>query len=361
MTQRTRIVTAPRNRGTYHYKGDLIGLDMRYESMKGTCQDEVGLDGDCHDFLVDRRVYTGGILNTHNPTSFVQFANYAASGLSNNQIVPWTNFPGELTNSAYALQAAARTNPSRPYVDVVTNVLQLGELTHLIRDVGNNIIKRAGNWNLAYQFGIKPLVGDLVKLTQFHGQVARRVKEIERLYSKRGLRRTVFLTNLSASNNVMVQVNGAGQSFSENVQRRGRRIIKAHCRWLPTESVLIGGDEEAVRLAKKAVLGLTFDASTAWELIPWSWLIDWGYDIGSWFKAHRNIVNARLDKIAIIKQTSTDADFKVFSNANHNMTRGNTTIITKSRALATANPVAHLPFLSANQMGILASLAVTRM
>lgn len=357
---RQRIASVPRERGTLHYKGSLVSLDNRYDSVRSVCTDTQGVD-DCHSFLVDRTVVTGGIINTYNPGAFNQFKDWAATGLSNNQVVAPTTFPGELAANAYAVQAAARSNPSRPYVDVVTNVLQLGELTHLIRDVGNNIIKRAGNWNLAYQFGIKPLVTDLVKLTQFHDQVARRVQEIEKLHSKRGLRRTMHLANLSHTQTGLIQTNGPGYSFSQNIERRSRRIIRAHCRWLPTEEVQIGGSKEAVRLAKKAVLGLTFDASTAWELIPWSWLIDWGYDIGGWFKAHRNIVNARLDKVCIIKQTTTDAMFPEHDSGSHYMTRGNTTIIQKHRALAVANPVAHLPFLSANQMGILASLAVTRM
>jgi hypothetical protein len=37
------------------------------------------------------------------------------------------------------------------------------------------------------------------------------------------------------------------------------------------------------QLANK-LLGTRFDASTFWELTPWSWLVDWNFDIGRFFR-----------------------------------------------------------------------------
>jgi hypothetical protein len=288
-------------------------------------------------------------------------------------------------NSFYATAAAARTSPSRPYVDVPVNILQLGEVAHLIRDRGLEITrsfnggrrlhipkglnpyKEIGRENLRFQFGIAPLVGDLIKILDFQDQVERRIKEIERLMGPRGLRRTIKLGGLDDIEiNTNIAPFTANSSGSTTVTLSGtrntRRLVGGHVRWKPAYSVKHLSPGSMRMLARTAVLGETIDLSTLWEVMPWSWLIDWCFNIGTFLKTQRNIVPAVLSSITITRHTRT-----VYSYGGTTALSGAVTVSpmvieidTKDRAPASILPTAHFPFLSGNQMGILASLYVTR-
>lgn len=119
-------------------------------------------------------------------------------------------------------------------------------------------------------------------------------------------------------------------------------------------------------LARKAVLGLTFDGSSAWQLIPWSWLINWGISIGDWFKANRNIIPAELDSLTLLKHTRSEYTGDAQGGPNlggfgaaWSLSPWQYLVEDKQRIRVTPIPVAHFPFLSGNQMGILGSLAIT--
>lgn len=302
-----------------------------------------------------------------------KFVNYLADDyrikIDGDGFTHLSSLPGNLTDSQYATQAANRTNPSRPYVDVPVNVLQLGEVTHLIQRRGREIIREAGRENLRYQFGIAPLVGDLIKLCNFQDQVERRIQILEKLRGPRGYRRTIPLgkvASLEATDSSTATVQSS-DLLIQNVgwTRVTRQLVGAHVRWEPSVSLMHLSPGGMRKVARRAVLGLTVDASTLWEVLPWSWLIDWGTTIGDYLMANRNIVGANLRLVNIMRHTRTVRTYQSKSGSSSGipwtLTSFGATRETKSRVTASIAPTAHWPFLSANQVGILASLAVTRM
>lgn len=329
--------------------------------------------GDNWSFKVTKGTSTGGrchLAGDHDGVGgYGSFYNFMADGVRGFFI--WHQYvPGDKGDIAYSTIAAARTNPSRPNVDVPVEALQLGELTQLIRDVGNNIIRKAGNYNLAYQFGIKPVVDDLFKLTQFREYVSQRVKELERLQSGRGLRRTMALGSLDNLRTEGFGAQGLIQSvyrdfYGDQYHYRTQLEIGAHVRWKPNLTSYPKTNEAMHALAKRAVLGLTVDLSTWWELMPWSWMIDWGSTCGAFFAAKRNIVQAYPSEISVLRRTRTmyhtdgytyhvdgyDRVFDSFDSTLETKERNRTDVVA---------PDAYFPFLTGNQMGIVASLAVTR-
>lgn len=247
-------------------------------------------------------------------------------------------------------------------MDIPANVLQLGELALLLRDVGKSALHRIGSTNLKYQFGIKPLVGDLVKMLNFNDQVERRVKEIDKLKTGKGLRRTVDIGSWdkAVSDNFVHQSQGA---YIWGPRHGHTSIsIRCHCRWSPTDVPLLSSPKSVRGLARRAVTGGTIDYSTLWEIMPWSWLIDWGFDIGSYLKANRNIVPASLSQCVVMTTTKTHwfADATTPGDYGRYMTPYILDRWDKRRQMPIVAPTAHFPFLSGNQMGILASLAVTK-
>jgi hypothetical protein len=107
---------------------------------------------------------------------------------------------------------------------------------------------------------------------------------------------------------------------------------------------------------------MTIDFSTGWELMPWSWLIDWGSNIGAFFAANRNIIPAVLSSTRLITHTRTV--YQQTSSVTHsNYWRLNpfrVSLETKERKAVSIAPTAHFPFLSGKQLGILGSLAIVK-
>lgn len=332
------------------------------------CTDEV-VAGDHRQLNVEVISKTGGRANGGSASCAVGqvgfFSNfmldYYRNTLFSHQIIP-----EDLGDIAYATKAAARTSPSRPYVDVVSNALQLPELTLLLRKKGDSFIRNRARENLAYQFGFKPLADDLLKLVNFSDQVKNRVKEIERLKSGRGLRRTIALGSLASFEKVIslgsITVHTVNRSFtSPSGTNKTNLDIGAHCRWKPGIDVRRLDPGVMSVTARKAVLGLKYDFVTAWELIPWTWLLDWGGTVSDYLKAYRNIVPAVLSESSVTRHTRT-----VLTRVTNTTSVGQVTSPfvfvqdNKMRNLTSIAPIAHFPFLSGKQMGILASLAIVK-
>jgi hypothetical protein len=113
-------------------------------------------------------------------------------------------------------------------------------------------------------------------------------------------------------------------------------------------------------MAKRSIHGMTIDFSTLWEILPWSWLFDWGTNLGDYLKSKRNIIPASLQSISLIKETINRHEVPTLVSGNNVMKGGVIITETKQRYPVNITPEAHFPFLSGSQMGILSSLAVTR-
>lgn len=341
-----------------------VEVDNQYVRTHRHDTNDVTGPGDNLNFSSEKIEMVGGVINRpfFTPTAKV-FQNYLADALWTEANWPWNTVAGSPTNTTAATIAAARSNPSRPYVDVPVALLELPDIVKLTRDSGRDLASKAGGANLKYQFGIAPLAGDIAKLIYFHDQVDRRVNEIKRLQSGRGLRRTVrriFEGESSGTKTLFVQSNGI--SIQRTFQWAQKETVSGHCRWLP--AVDFSRDMSSQRmsaLAKRAVLGLTFDGSSAWELIPWSWLIDWCSNFGSFLAAQRNIIPAQLQNVSVMRHTQcvyVCPDF--FGAFNAHMSGIVIRREKKTRQIASVLPEAHFPFLNGKQVGILASLYATR-
>jgi len=362
MPGRERISNSVQVKGTGGRFGDTWGGGFCWSGYH-KCTDVVG-SGDNAPLYVQHETVQGGRINKPYVGFFSSwFQNYRADMLDVQGVTDHLEIIDEPGDTDAVTQAAARTNPSAPYVDVPVNVLQLGELATLLRGKGRSFIRDLGTNNLMYQFGIVPLVGDLAKMIDFNDQVSRRVGVINRLQSSGGYRKTIGLW--SGSNQAFVDkfIQTQGVFIRGDFDVTTSTSVKAHMRWLPQGDYSHLSSPQAQRdLARRAVLGLTFDLSSAWELIPWSWLIDWGTTIGDYFAANRNIIPAVLNDHSIMRHSRTVASWPGYAEGDWSCSGIQYTKETKRRSNSGfVAPVAHLPFLSANQMGIVASLAVTRL
>jgi len=316
--------------------------------------------GDNHNqfFWVERSIRNGGSLSGDTPNFHLD--NWVANryegrfGLEHLPI----DLPGL---NEVAVKMLADTNPSAPIVDLPTFILQAGDLPHLLRIKGDSILRKGANLNLKYQFEIKPLASDLSNMALFALTVQRRIKELERLRetgikkAKRGVK------SGTADRSQEVLVNTSHQAYVTTQETWHTKVD----RWAFTEWKLDADfpqtNLEGYRGAVKAALGLTIDFATVWELIPWSWLIDWYSNVGDWLMANRNVVGASHGPVGVCTHTKTTVQTHGYNGPSSvRFTPFYAEYETKRRDLVYPSLGASLSPLTNGHASILASLSITR-
>jgi hypothetical protein len=267
------------------------------------------------------------------------------------------------TAAAAMTQMMASTNPSRADVSVPNFIFELGELPQLLHLNGKAHHKsKPRSSAVDYNFGWDLLFKDISRLVDYTSLVDKRVKELNALYSKRGLRTsrtvdTVTVTQVNAPTTFNSFVASVGGFVTQTTSRR----TWASCQWRPDNPIDIPDAADLVRKARQVVHGWDFSgggiASTIWEAIPWSWLSDYWLNVGDYFKSQRNAVGAHATMGCVMTHVRNE-QYQTVTNvtARFQATAGSYTFETKSRVLATAGLSASWPFLSAKQLVTLLSI-----
>lgn len=379
---------ANRNRAQYGYHTGYSGptsppTSPRTETSMSSVCDDVVLPGDNQYFNVHRYTRSGGLVNGRRGSAIAGYTYYTDWPGSNlwTGTMPISHLSvSSQTNSYYASTVLSRTNPSRSSVNALVNAIELRELPGLIKDTysyrlsnllrsgalkGFRFLPKAAKLNLLVQFGILPLLGDLSTLTQFQSLVDARMREIDRLRT-RGLRRTVDCDTNSAhyfdGNYITFSASGTNNIVRSNLTRVTTLTVRGHVRW----HVSFGfpqSDDEMRRRVTKAVAGLDVNPSTIYELIPWTWLIDYFTNLGNIVKAVDNTIGAHHGQVMIMRNTRTECtiDNTRQGSTTLSVSPGRSTIETKSRVSASPSLSASLDLLTPGQMSILGSLSVLKL
>lgn len=214
-------------------------------------------------------------------------------------------------------QVQGARNSARPdatYADYAVSIGELREVADLVRIKGKTLTAAIGSAYLAVEFGWKPLLGDLKKLLEFSVNIRKRLNFLKAnegrpISRKRRLfnytetvpstgQFTVGLTNpswgvapLAGTYDIPGTLTAVGYYHSK-------------LRYALPDVDDLGWDDKAYR----HLLGLTLDPSLAWELAPWSWLIDWFSNIGDFIEnrwANRLADITILDEWVTINATFT--------------------------------------------------------
>lgn len=135
--------------------------------------------------------------------------------------------------------------------------LRRGNIKAIPRNFG--IVKQSGQYLLEWFYGWKPLcqdIYDLQNLTRSHlqkDQVITATRNLSTHYTK----------DRSANNSL--------RNISNRTAVRSRTVLRARL-----------GDEWRYRVNQ---IGLSNPAAAAWEVVPYSFLIDWGMPVGSFLQA----------------------------------------------------------------------------
>jgi len=343
-----------------------------------TCSDTVGQRDVSNPFYLTRTSREYALINgeegqPYNPnsTGYI-YRNYPMNGGGE----PNLDHLSVTLPSADVANILARSNPNRPSVSLPVFVAELKDLPGLIRFVGRSTIQHARNLvrdgkatlaeaNVAYQFGMAPLYSDLAKMFDFSDLVERKRNQLERLHSKGGLKRRITVGEASAQHdNAPGLMEGTPEIHGFfRKKTTGRRW--ATVRWRPVYTS-IPSASQLDREAWMSTFGMHLSLADFWELLPWSWLIDYFTNIGDLLSAHRGGIPVEYSDVCVMTHMRTTMECVVTRVVPRGVIVQGTTIRTvesKARAPVSSSiilPSAKLPFLGAGQLSILASLSILK-
>jgi len=255
------------------------------------------------------------------------------------------------------------------------------DLPRLVKDAGNvalrvkkrsailkknKRLKEAADTYLAYKFAITPLISDVQNMVNWQNHAERRMEELDKLYSGKGMRRRINVwSDVRETQQGQVPVeSGLSIVFTCRVRTvtEGRRWITL--RWKPTSKRPFSNDKEKQSLANSLVFGLNAQSltSTAWNLLPWSWMIDWFTNMGDYIASGNNAVPAQAVSRCVMTHTRTTATWTRDDN-HFDFQGGGATFVRESKVRTIgvgASPDANFPLLSGNQLSILGALFAAR-
>ncbi len=302
--------------------------------------------------------------------------------------------PTEISDLAW--QTLAATNPNSPHVEVPSFFGELKDLLTLfkgsladlrkLRKVYSapSLVRQTAQGNIAQRWVLQPLWSDMQKLLTFQRAVNQRAQMLHNLQCGKEMRKRVKLRHrVTTGTPSNVTIHSTGAIFS------GKTRVDSSERVWGTATWKIAGSTRLPKLSwpefkdsrqrgflenEKFLNGLaagTADIShevlvTAWELMPWSWLIDWCTNYGEILRATRNAIPVTWSKVAIMRETKsyrhfydigTDSSWSVLTRHGNYFEEGTRKERFRPVLLPFSLPC-FIPLLEADHVAILASLAL---
>lgn len=290
VTHSSQVKLLRKQREMYKHQSSLrktfMDIGGPFLNVKGTYRDE-NVNYDSYTLhTVDKTRRTQSVTGCHMPFTA------SATRFTNGAWFPALSASDYIILDAYGTTAISRTSPTNPHAEVLTMV---GELYRdgLPTAMG---IKSLRDRDLAaeflnFEFGIKPLVSDIRKL---HRSLTESKKILDQYYRDSGKlvrRRYEFPeqidTTLEVTPGVYPTPTGATAIYGGDTGLRRKRTTTRSRVWFsgaftyyahrPTKSVQ--GIWDQIQ-EYNHLLGLMPSASAIWNLLPWSWAIDWVTNMG---------------------------------------------------------------------------------
>lgn len=272
---------------------------------------------------------------------------------------------------------AARTNPNRPSIVAGHLIQDLVDIPKMLKQIGD--LLRSGksaigahgvaNNALAAKFGWIPLFQDITLLLREQEFIDKRNDELNRLFSKGGLRRRVNvmkLTNHVSSSEIVSSGYPLGVTTGR-VDTINTSTQWGVCRWKPAAGTpAFNTVREQIKMAQRLVNGATASGTFAssWDLIPWTWLLGWFTNTRDYVLAHGNTVPVVLS--GPINMMLMNEQTRSFHGATYDHGFGpgigDATHRWKTRKIySNVAHTARLPYLTGDRLSTLSLLAVQRL
>lgn len=179
-----------------------------------------------------------------------------------------------------------------PEIDLGNFLWEAREIGALVPSIEGGLLKSAGGLHLWWSFGVAPTLADLDSLANILVTVRDRLKQLRRHNgTRRKLKRKRKFAGVPAFPPEIWWTRGPDSGGSPFVDDYWSATLVQHscefravCR-LRQDLDIPEGLEGTVR-GLIAALGLNNPLGTAWQSIPYSFLLDWVLDVGGLFRRH---------------------------------------------------------------------------
>lgn len=272
--------------------------------------------------------------------------------------------------------ALANMNPNRPEADIGVDLLELREIPELLRDA-TDLLRHSRQDRQSSSakavvvagFGIEPIIRDVISLFEFTRLVDKREKYLRELSSgfKRIKRKLTEEEWYGAS--------PYGLAFSavadENTSTNRARVVTSKATrtyWFSARAKLLDpiSERDLRRLAAEVTYGVnTITAQQLWNIVPWSWLIDWFSTTGSLMAAYRGGLKWEWKALCLMHRTDYYMTVE-FPSLRSGFTvtplhpDSHATVKVRLNPVLFGLPVWRMPYLGPSQLSILFSLATLK-
>lgn len=272
----------------------------------------------------------------------------------------------------YGLEILAKANPNAPHVSVPTFIAELKDVPSLFQSWGNSLIGLIARSHLVNQWAVKPMVSDVKKMLSFVQAVEQRVRMMNHLLitykgKRRPLRRRVSLgKTVITVPQAQVTIQSRGDLWTAwKTETHTSEMWGTVQYYLDSASSIPETDMGKLILAQRLCAGVTtFEAiSTLWEILPWSWLVDWFLKIGTVIQALNNTIPFTYANVCLMRTTISKLRYELKTSGTWSTINGMPRLdqTRKQRWLSApflpvALPVS--PIITGRRWSILGSLAI---
>ena len=312
-------------------------------------------------FMTQKTKRSGGVINGGDPNPFFQ-EQFNNVPISTRNVLPLLSLPGGRPPDAQlASKLLALTNPSRPALDMPSILGEfLSEGLPSLRVKGDKLLKLTGDAYLAGSFGFRPIISDLMTSMNFLELVDKRLRTLNNLKKNGKLSYTVELYSNAKRGYTSGYIAHSPPYMDGDLSEHASVRTWGHVKWFPTE-YFPTADADMKALAVRAVLGLYHSFSSFWEVIPWSWLIDYFSNVGDLLSSMRNecglthsvpqiMDTNRITSNLVLKNGPTWGGFSPLQCVQES----------KNRATVSASLSASIPILTDGQWSILGALLASK-
>lgn len=216
-----------------------------------------------------------------------------------------TNPARSVENDQLTLILLAKTHPYRPEFSVPVAIRELTDIASLFSLAAKSFLSFAGGAYLNYKFGWLQFVRDVRTLHGITVALERRIRELNSLGKHGGLRRKVDLAidrfDSYEANRVIQSTYGT--TVKANCTWTGEYYRYGSVRWKWTRDNVDLTPLAAFNTAVKKVFDLEeIDPHTMWNMIPFSWLVDYFINIGDYLQIQDGLAQVTPYDICIMRR-----------------------------------------------------------
>jgi hypothetical protein len=380
MTARTRTFNSE-----ISISGRLYYITWRYKTINigesGSCEDHIGNYPSANSLSILKQVKNTPFLNGqywYNGNIIRDFQNYPPGCYGLAIPDPYSKFPeanlATLNNAAWDI--LAKSNPSLPHVNVPAAIGELKDLPSLVRGWGRKMISNVAKGYITWRWAIKPMISDISKLFQFQKAVDERLAELRRLRDGKEMRKRVSLGSdriVTTPTRISLHSEGASVYGWRTDYYTQKRWGSANWK-VQSNSVLKSMSDDPregsdlYRFTRRTLMGVnSYGAlAAAWELCPWSWLVDWFSNVGTMISATNNAVGCTWSRLCYMATSTCRVEIIPEPVSTGWLTFTGEFDWKKTRKdrrpcyPISPIPLPYLPILTAGKLSILAALAALR-